>query len=125
NVASAFQLPEFLTSIEVVAAHVLPTIQDQLATLVGDVNRWRAPRRHFLARRAPDLFARLDVERRDEAALLRIALHVDAALVNHRRTGPAPLRVGHAKEAGVQHAKVLLPNQLAIDGEDVQAFRAM
>ena len=122
DIAGALQLPKLFAGIKVIATHVFPAIQDQLATFTRDVHRRRAPSRLFLTRRAPHLLACLDVKRGAKTVLLHIALHVDTSVVNHRRTRPPPLRIGRSEVTGVEHAKVLLPQELAIDGVDVQAF---
>ena len=84
----------------------------------------RAPRRHVAARRAPQLLAGRQIERRDKRALLHVGLDDHAVAVDDRRAGEPPLRVGHHEEAGVEQAEVLLPDRLALHVEGVQPFGA-
>ena len=63
-------------------------------------------------------------ERRDERSLLDIDLDDHAVVVNDRRAGKSPLRVGHHEEAGVEQSEVLLPDLVAFHVVGVEPFGA-
>src|SRR5215204_3529529 len=100
--------PQLLTRRRVVRDDRLGAARDQLGALARVDEERRGPAHLHLARRAPDLFAGLLVERDDGRvlALLLIGLHDDEVLVEHRR-GRRP----HAERA--QLAERGLPRLLA------------
>src|SRR5262249_10463279 len=60
----------------------------------------------------------------DERVLLDVALNDDEILPDDRRAADAPLVVGVVEPAGVQEAKVFLPQQLAVHVVRIEAFRS-
>ncbi len=123
DVAAAGQLPDLAAGLEIVAAGVLPAVDDDLLAAAGVDDRRRAPGRHVAARHAPDFLARRDVEGREERVLLHVGLNDHDAVVDDRRAGESPLRFRCREESGVEHAEVLAPELLAREVVDVQPFR--
>src|SRR4029079_690030 len=97
---------------------------DELGLAVRLEDRRRRPRGNLVALRAPDLLAGRRVERRDERSALDVALHDDEVLVDDGRAPDAPLVVGIEEPARVEHAEVLLPQQLSVEVVRVQTLRA-
>ncbi len=123
DVAAAGQLPDFLAGLEIVRAHVPPAVDDELRLPVHLMHRRRAPRRHVTPRDAPQLLAAPGVERPEERPLLNIRLDDHDVVVKDGRAPGFPLRRRVGEPAGVEHAEVLLPEQLALEVVGVEPFR--
>ncbi len=79
---------------------------------------------HVLPRRAPELLAGGEIEGGEERVVEDVALQVHDALVDDRRAGDAPLRVGRLEVRRVEGPEVLLPEEPAVDVVAVEALGA-
>src|SRR5580704_8264586 len=88
NVATALEHPQFFSGLEIVAADVMPSVNDNLPAVASArgvrYDGWRPEGRHIVARGAPQLFSCFDVKRADEGILLYVRLNNYDALVNYR-----------------------------------------
>ncbi len=104
--------PQLFARRRVVSLHGAGAVRDQLGALRADVDRWRGERREQVARRPPDLVARVDIEGGDERALLLIRLHDHHVLPDDRRTGGTPLIGVVVGGARIQGAEVAVPEHV-------------
>ena len=124
DVPAAAQRQSSLPRLRVVAADVLPAVHHEDRSPVRLVDEGRAPGGHVLSRRTPELLAGGEVEGGEERVVVDVALQVHDALVDHRRAGDAPLRVGRLEIRRVEGAEVLLPEEPAVEVVAVEALGA-
>src|SRR5262245_48264125 len=84
------QTPQFRASLRVVAACVLRSVRDEFDVLGVAPDYRRTPRGDFIARRGPNLFTVLHVERCDERVPAQIALKDCQPIVDERGVAEAP-----------------------------------
>src|SRR5262249_15605944 len=110
-------LPEDLSGLEIVAAHLVHSRRNYLrATVLLDYERC-GPRVDLLPIDAPDLVAALRVERDDERLTLMIPDDDEAVAVEHGRTALAEL-IAH-----LLVAEIFLPQELPVHVEDEHPLR--
>ena len=124
DVAAAGQLPELAAGFEVVAAGVLPAVDDDLRAAAGVDDRRRSPGRHIAARHAPESPCRW--RRRMPRGTNSSARRPERSrtplwMIGER--GESPLSFRCLEESGVEDAEVLAPEPLAGEVVDMQPFR--
>src|SRR5262249_12697055 len=123
NLGIARVLPQLLPGVRIVPARERRRLRDELRLAVRLEDRGGGPRRDLVALRAPHVFAGRRVERRDEGVALDVALHDHEILVDDRRAADAPLVIGIEEPAGVEHAEILLPQELSVEVVRIQPLR--
>src|SRR5215212_2897293 len=117
--------PKLFARHGVVPAYGLRPVGYYLGARLPLVDRRRAPSGQLaLAHRLPHLLARLQVVGGDERTLLYVGLYDDEVLVDDGRAAVLPLIIRVVEPAGVEHAEVLLPEELARQVVVVETFGA-
>ncbi len=124
NVPAAGHPPDLAAGLELVAADVPVAVDRQQQCSPMSVDGGGGPGRHLLPGRPPELATVAGVEGGEKVLPLDVALHDHLAGVEDRRAAEAPLGGGGDVEAGVQHTQVFAPQQLAVEIETVEPFRA-
>ena len=83
-ITAAGHVPDLLTGLQIVTAHVFPAIDDQLGPRPFGAYVRRAPGGRVIARRAPDFLSIDNIECRDKSIGQHIALHEHSVAVNDR-----------------------------------------
>ena len=118
------QLPQLLAGLRVVAADVLPAVDDQERAAVPPRARSgcsRSARRRAACARAP---RRSRGRRRRGRLVLDVALHVDDAVVDDRRAREAPLRVGDRKNPESSGPRSFFQRRFPVDVVAVEPLGA-
>ena len=114
DVAPPCHSPYFFAGLNLVGPDVLESVDNDLGMFARRMHGWRAPRGHVMPGRFPHRSAVLQRVGGQERILLHIALENHHVVVNDRRAAASPLCRRRAKEAPVKHAKVLLPDRIAV-----------
>src|ERR1051325_703364 len=84
NIAAAVEFPNFFASLEVIAARVMPAIDQNLRLIANARDCRRAPGRNIFTWRAPNFFSVFEIEESEKGVGLHVTLNNNFAFVNDR-----------------------------------------